>query len=179
MYILNCMLQGGALMEELEDILSGLEQRINVYKNKLIELQKKRDRLEDEIKTTKKYLELAETLYRVEKSKARTASQQAQVEDSEKVGAKGSEEARDFLLTTVKFAGLSIPQATYILLREEGRPLHAKEIYQRLLEGGVKIRSKTPITSVSISLNRDKRFMRIAPNTYRLSDIEVQKEERR
>lgn len=167
-------------MEELEDILSGLEQRINVYKNKLIELQKKRDRLEDEIKTAKKYLELAETLYRVEKNKARTAaSQQAQVEDSEKGIAKGSEEARDFLLTTVKFAGLSIPQATYILLREEGRPLHAKEIYQRLLEGGVKIRSKTPITSVSISLNRDKRFMRIAPNTYRLSDIEVQKEERR
>ena len=34
-------------MDELADILSGLEQRINMYKNKLIDLQKKRDRLDD------------------------------------------------------------------------------------------------------------------------------------
>jgi len=163
-------------MEELTDILSGLEQRINIYKNKLIELQKRRDRLEEEIKTTKRYLELAETLYRVEKNKARTSSSSGQSEDPDKGTARGSEESRDLLLTPFKFAGLSIPQAAYILLRDEGRPLHAKEIYQRLLEGGVKIRSKTPITSVSISLNRDRRFIRIAPNTYRLSDMDMQKE---
>lgn len=166
-------------MEELEDILSGLEQRINIYKNKLIELQKKRDRLDDEIKTAKKYLELAETLFRVEKNKARTTSQQVQTEDPERGIMKGSEEAKDFLLSTFKFAGLSIPEATYIILKEEGKPLHAKEIYQRLMGGGVKIRSKTPITSVSISLNRDKRFVRIAPNTYSLADIQTQREERR
>lgn len=174
------MIQDGALMEELADILSGLEQRINAYKNKLIDLQKRRDRLDDEIKTAKKYLELAETLYRVEKNKARsTTSQQTQTEDQEKWITKGSEEAKDFLLSTFKFAGLSIPQATYLLIKEEGRPLHAKVIYQRLIEGGVKIRSKTPVTSISISLNRDKRFLRIAPNTYQLADTEVQKEERR
>lgn len=160
-------------MDELEDILSGLEQRINIYKNKIIDLQKKRDRLDEEIKTAKKYLELTETLYRVEKNKARSASQQAQTEDSEKGISRGSDETKDFLLSTIKFAGLSIPQATYILLKEEGKPLHAKDIYQRLVEGGVKIRSKTPITSIAISLNRDKRFARIAPNTYRLIEGEV------
>lgn len=180
MYIINCMLQEGTLMEELADILSGLEQRINMYRNKLIDLQKRRDRLDDEIKTAKKYLELAETLYKVEKNKARAAAlQQSQPEDHDKGLTKGSEETKDFLLSTFKFAGLSIPQATYALLKEEGRALHAKDIYQRLVEGGVKIRSKTPITSISISLNRDKRFIRIAPNTYRLVDAEVQKEERR
>ena len=63
-------------MEELADILSGLEQRINVYRNKLIDLQKKRDRLEDEIKTARKYLELAETLFKVEKNKARSSTPQ-------------------------------------------------------------------------------------------------------
>ena len=167
-------------MEELADILSGLEQRISVYKNKLIELQKRRDRLDDEIKTAKKYLELAETLYRVEKNKARSAApQQVQSEDQEKGGPRGSEEAKDFLFSPFKFTGLSIPEATYVLLKEEGKPLHAKEIYQRLMEGGVKIRSKTPVTSISISLNRDKRFLRIAPNTYKLVDAEVQREERR
>ncbi len=180
MYIKNCMYQEGALMDELADILSGLEQRINVYKNKLIDLQKKRDRLDDEIKTAKKYLELAETLFRVEKNKARSATPpQVQTEDQERATTKGSEETKDVLFRTVKFAGISIPQATYLLLREEGKPLHAKEIYQRLVEGGVKIRSKTPVTSISISLNRDKRFLRIAPNTYRLADTEVQREERR
>jgi len=169
------MYQEGALMEELEDILSGLEQRITIYKNKLSELQKRRDRLEDEIKTTKKYLELAETLYKVERNKAKAISQQAQSEDAEKGLIKGSEESKDLLFSTFKFSSLSIPQATYIILKEEGKALHAKEIYQRLIEGGVKIRSKTPITSVSISLNRDKRFQRIAPNTYCLTDPEAQR----
>jgi len=155
------MLKDGSLTEELEDILSGLEQRIMMYRTKLIELQKKRDRLDDEIKTAKRYLELAEP------------------EDSDKSSARQAEETKDLLLNQFKFSGLSIPQATYILLKEEGKALHAKDIYQRLLEGGVKIRSKTPITSVSISLNRDKRFLRVAPNTYNLSGEETQSHERR
>ena len=55
-------------MEELRDILVGLEQRINAYKSRFQDLEKKRRRLDDEIATIKKYLELAETLYRVEPS---------------------------------------------------------------------------------------------------------------
>ena len=149
-YSNECMLKDGSLIEELEDILGGLEQRIMMYRNRLIELQKKRDRLDDEIKTGKRYLELAETLYKVERNKSR-ASQQSQPEDSDKSSSKQAEETNDLLLNQFKFSGLSIPQATFILLKEEGRALHAKEIYLRLLEGGVKIRSKTPITSVSIS----------------------------
>ena len=61
-------------MEELTDILVGLEQRINAYKNRLHELEKKRRRLDDEIATIKKYLELAETLHRVEADKAKLAT---------------------------------------------------------------------------------------------------------
>jgi septal ring factor EnvC (AmiA/AmiB activator) len=61
-------------MEELTDILVGLEQRISAYKNRFQELEKKRRRLDDEIATIKKYLELAETLYRVEADKAKLAS---------------------------------------------------------------------------------------------------------
>lgn len=171
-------MKDGNLIEELEDILGGLEQRIMMYRSKLIDLQKKRDRLEDEIKTAKRYLELAETLCKVEKNKSR-ASQQTQQEDSDKGTSKPTEDTKDILLNQFKFSGLSIPQATFLLLKEEGRALHAKDIYQRLLEGGVKIRSKTPITSVSISLNRDKRFLRVSPNTYLLSEEETQPRERR
>ncbi len=172
------MLKDVSTLEELEDILGGLEQRIMMYRNKLVDLQKKRDRLEDEIKTARRYLELAETLYKVERNKSR-ASQQTQPEDTDKSSSKQAEETKDLLLNQFRFSGLSIPQATYILLKEEGRALHAKDIYQRLLEGGVKIRSKTPITSVSISLNRDKRFLRVSPNTYSLSVEETQSHERR
>lgn len=177
-YSNKCMLKEGSTLDELEDIQGGLEQRIMMYRNKLIELQKKRDRLEDEIKTAKRYLELAETLYKVERNKSRTA-QQAQPEDSDKSSSKQAEETKDLLLNQFKFSGLSIPQAAYLILKEEGKALHAKDIYQRLLEGGVKIRSKTPITSVSISLNRDKRFLRVSPNTYNLSGEETQNHERR
>jgi len=48
-------------MEELTDILVGLEQRISAYKNRFQELEKKRRRLDDEIATIKKYLELPRT----------------------------------------------------------------------------------------------------------------------
>ena len=59
------------LVEELTDILVGLEQRISAYRNRYQELEKKRRRLDDEIAMIKKYLELAETLYRVEADKAK------------------------------------------------------------------------------------------------------------
>ena len=71
-------------MEELTDILVGLEQRINAYKNRLHELEKKRRRLDDEIATIKKYLELADTLHRVEADKAKLASLSTQLITDEK-----------------------------------------------------------------------------------------------
>src|SRR5437773_1901364 len=66
-------------MEELKDIIVGLDQRIIAYKSRLQELQKKREKIDDEIATIKKYLELAETLYRVEVDKAKLASLSSQI----------------------------------------------------------------------------------------------------
>ena len=51
--------------DELSDIIVGLEQRISVYESKLKDLKKKRERLNEEVATVEKYLELAKTLYRV------------------------------------------------------------------------------------------------------------------
>jgi hypothetical protein len=67
------------ILEELTDILVGLEQRISAYKSRFQDLEKKRRRLDDEIATIKKYLELAETLYRVEADKAKLASLSNQI----------------------------------------------------------------------------------------------------
>lgn len=159
------------LVEELKDILVGLEQRISAYKTRLQELQKKRERLDDEIATIKKYLELAETLYRVEADKAKLASLSSQIITDDK-GARPlpvtdvTDQSREILLGRSKYVGMSVPEAAYLILRETKRSMHAKELYQRLVEGGMRIKGKTPITSVATSLKRDKRFRKVGPNTF-------------
>ena len=172
-------------MEELKDIIGGLEQRITAYKSKLQDLQKKREKLEDEIRTIKKYLELAETLYRVEIDKARAPqnlqpSSNAFPQEKERspkgslvVLADSTEQAKDLLFGQSKYAGLSVPQAAFLLLKDNGKPMHAKEIYQKLVEGGIRIRGKTPVTSISISLKRDRRFKKVGPNTFEIAEDHI------
>src|SRR5215475_3568150 len=162
-------------MEELTDILVGLEQRISAYKSRFHELEKKRRRLDDEIATIKKYLELAETLYRVEADKAKLANLSDQTTTDGKSGRPGpvmdvTEQSREILLGRSKYAGKSVPEAAYQILREASRPMHAKELLQRLMEGGIQIKGKTPLTSVATSLKRDSRFKKVSPNTFEAID---------
>lgn len=158
-------------MEELKDILVGLEQRISAYKTRLLELEKKRRRLDEEIATIKKYLELAETLYRVEADKAKLASLSSQLITDEK-GVRPlpvmdvTDQSREILLGRIKYAGKSVPEAAYEILRDANKAMHAKELLQRLIEGGLQIKGKTPLTSVATSLKRDKRFRKVSPNTF-------------
>jgi HB1, ASXL, restriction endonuclease HTH domain len=160
-------------VEELTDILIGLEQRINAYKNRLLDFEKKRRRLDDEIATIKKYLELAETLYRVEADKAKLATLSTQLSDEK--GTRGlpvdvTDQSREILLGRSRYAGKSVPEAAYQMLREVNRAMHAKELVQRLVEGGLQIKGKTPLTSVATSLKRDKRFRKVGPNTFEAID---------
>jgi HB1/ASXL restriction endonuclease-like protein with HTH domain len=158
-------------MEELTDILVGLDQRISAYKSRLQELEKKRRRLDDEIATIKKYLELAETLYRVEADKAKVSNLSSQTGTDGKDGRlvqvmDVTDQSREILLGRSKYAGKSVPEAAYQILREASRAMHAKELLQRLVEGGIQIKGKTPLTSVATSLKRDKRFKKVGPNTF-------------
>ncbi len=169
-------------MEELRDILVGLDQRINAYKSRFQDLEKKRRRLDDEIATIKKYLELAETLYRVEADKAKLASLSNQIIPAD--DSKGfrslqvmdvTDQSREILLGRSKYVGKSVPQAAYEILRESNRSMHAKELVQRLIEGGLQIKGKTPLTSIATSLKRDKRFRKVGPNTFEaLDDMLIQ-----
>lgn len=169
-------------MEELTDILVGLEQRINAYKSRFQDLEKKRRRLDDEIATIKKYLELAETLYRVEADKAKLASLSNQIittDDSKSIRPVPvmdvTDQSREILLGRSKYVGKSVPQAAYEILRESNRAMHAKELVQRLIEGGLQIKGKTPLTSIATSLKRDKRFKKVGPNTFEaLDDMLIQ-----
>ena len=157
--------------DELKDIIVGLEQRISAYESKLKDLHKKRERLNEEITTIEKYIELAKTLYRVEADKAKLASLSSQIITDEK-GALPlpdtdvTDQSREILLGRSKYVGMSVPDAGYMILREQRRPMHAKELCQQLIEGGMRIRGKTPVTSVATSLKRDRRFRKVGPNTF-------------
>ena len=160
--------------DELEDILRGLEQRISVYERKRKDLQKKREQLGEEIATVEKYLELAKTLYRLEADKAKLASLSSQIASHEKGNVSASDidvaaKSREILLGRSKYVGRSVPDAVYMVLQEVGHPLHAKDLYQRLKEGGMPIRGKTPVTSIATSLKRDSRFRKVGPNTFEVS----------
>lgn len=157
--------------DELKDIIVGLEQRISVYESKLKDLTKKRERLNEEIATIEKYLELAKTLYRVEADKVKLANLSSQIITDEKGSpplpeTDVTDQSREILLGRSKYVGMSMPDAAFVILREEKRPMHAKELCQRLIEGGMQIRGKTPVTSVATSLKRDPRFKKVAPNTF-------------
>lgn len=166
-----CLLMLEEQKNELKDITVGLEQRISAYESKLKDLKKKRERLNEEIATIEKYLELAKTLYRVEADKAKLASLSSQIITDEKGGpplpvTDVTDQSREILLGRSKYVGMSVPDAAYMILHEAQRPLHAKELCQRLIEGGMQIRGKTPVTSVATSLKRDPRFRKVAPNTF-------------
>jgi hypothetical protein len=68
-----------------------------------------------------------------------------------------------------RFIDRTIPQATTLILREAGLPLHVNEIYNRLLEGGFQFTGNNPTISIAVSLNRNGRFRKVAPGTFDLT----------
>ena len=169
-------------LEELKDITGGLDQRITMYKSRLQELQKKRDRIEDEITTIKKYLELAETLYRLEAGRAKLPNLPNQIPadtDKDKPVRQASltdvtDQSREILLGRSKYVGMNVSEAAYLVLRDAGAPLHAKDICHRLIEGGLRIKAKAPVTSIATSLKRDRRFRKVGPNTFAAVEEKLQ-----
>jgi hypothetical protein len=67
-----------------------------------------------------------------------------------------------------RFLDRTIPQAATGLLREASGPLHVNEIHKRLLEGGFNFTGHNPTISIAVSLNRNRRFRKVAPGTFDL-----------
>jgi len=67
-----------------------------------------------------------------------------------------------------RFFDRTIPQATTMILREAGGPLHVNEIYNQLMEGGFSFTGNNPTISIAVSLNRNSRFRKVAPGTFDL-----------
>jgi hypothetical protein len=70
--------------------------------------------------------------------------------------------------TSDRYFDRTIPQATTMILREAGGPLHVNEIYNILIEGGFSFTGHNPTISIAVSLNRNSRFRKVAPGTFDL-----------
>ncbi len=67
-----------------------------------------------------------------------------------------------------RFSDRTITQACTILLREYGREMHVNELYNLLLDDGFQFTGNNPTISIAVSLNRNRRFRRVAPGTFDL-----------
>ncbi len=67
-----------------------------------------------------------------------------------------------------RFSDRTITQACTLILSESRNPLHVNELYNLLVAGGFKFSGKNPTISIAVSLNRNKRFEKVAPGTFDL-----------
>ena len=70
--------------------------------------------------------------------------------------------------TSSRFAERTITQACTLLLREATAPLHVNELYNLLVAGGFQFKGNNPTISIAVSLNRNRRFRKVAPGTFEL-----------
>lgn len=67
-----------------------------------------------------------------------------------------------------RFSDRTITQACTLLLREAGNPLHVNDLYNYLCAGGFEFKGNNPTISIAVSLNRNRRFRKVAPGTFDL-----------
>jgi len=69
---------------------------------------------------------------------------------------------------STRFQGMKIADAVYEVLKEADHPLHVREIWDRISEGGVQSRAKKPWVSIAAALYRDDRFENLGRNTFQI-----------
>ena len=72
-----------------------------------------------------------------------------------------------------RFSDRTITQACTLLLREAASPLHVNELYNLLVAGGMEFKGNNPTISIAVSLNRNRRFMKVDPGTFDLAMRDV------
>jgi len=141
-----------SLKEELEKILAEDRKRLE-------ELKKMLDSLVFEKTELEKTIESAETLL------------------SRKFGLRFNEINKDENRGSIetKFTYKSTQDAAFEIISERSnKPLHIKDIYRYLTEGGKKLKNQS---SVGVSLRRDSRFKLIGPNVFAI-DVDWLKKEK-
>lgn len=76
--------------------------------------------------------------------------------------------SQNFEPVSNRFVDRTITQACTLLLREASLPLHVNELYNLLVAGGFEFKGNNPTISIAVSLNRNRRFRKVAPGTFEL-----------
>lgn len=139
------------------DFRRQLQRRILTYRERRAALTAHRAEIDAEIDDMERRLHSAEELHEAEFGEAFTL---------------GSAEAADVQVPEPRvgpLTRLSWGDAVIRVLDENG-PLHVKEIWRLLQEGGFRTDARDPLRSiVAIALRLEPRVLRVAPNTYALS----------
>lgn len=67
-----------------------------------------------------------------------------------------------------RFSDRTITQACTLILGESRGGLHVNELYNLLVSGGFEFKGNNPTISIAVSLNRNRRFRKVAPGTFDL-----------
>ncbi len=76
--------------------------------------------------------------------------------------------SRNFKPVSHRFTDRTITQACTLLLTEATSALHVNELYNLLVAGGFEFKGNNPTISIAVSLNRNRRFRKVAPGTFDL-----------
>lgn len=155
---------GDEVMALKEELREQLEVILSEDRKKFEELGKQLESLVKEREELKKTVESAETLLR---SKFGVNLPEASKETSKIESTKNK----------YPYKYKSTQDAAFeILLEEENRPAHIKDIYQRVVEGGKKIKHRS---TIGVALRRDARFVKVGPNVFAITEEEYKKAQQR
>jgi len=144
--------------EELEAILAKDRKRLEQLKTQLETLIQERSELEKTIGS-------AETLL--------SRKFRVRFKESNKAEVPKEEPKSESIRKKFPFRYKSTQDAAFEIIFEQGnKPIHIKDIYQRIIEGGKKLKHRS---SVGVSLNRDQRFVKVGPNTFSITEEEYKK----
>lgn len=147
-----------------DEFKTQLQHRIESYRQLQGGIQDRLRDLHHELNSVERRLEAAEELYRRE--------------FGEEPGS--VEEAPRRRATRIRGTAVGQPSwkdAVSDVLRREARPMHVKEIWQRLQESGFQTAAQDPLRSITaIALRSEDEIKWAAPNTFVLSGIETEKQ---
>src|SRR5436190_10802380 len=138
-----------------DDFRIPLERRIVSLRGLRQSLQDQLRDIHGELNSVDRRIEAAEELYRRE-FRTDPPDVSATAEHRRATRIRGSEIGQP-----------SWKEAVLDVLRREGRPLHAKEIWQRLQDSGFQTAAADPLRSVvAIAIRSEDQIRRVAPNTF-------------
>lgn len=146
-------------MDETQEFQQQLERRIANYHDMRSRSRKRLTELNHELNSLERRLEAAEELYRREFG-------------AEPPGTEAPRRQRTRAAST-NGDSPSWSEAILSVLNAEGRPLHVRAIWERLLAEGFQTESRDPIRSIVSIAVRHPQIERVAPNTYRLTGAET------